>query len=486
MKNAVLFLLFSLLTAKVFSQGYNKTQIDSILAIAEQLENTDSEYGAVLGLKAYEHSKKISYSIGMAEGLLIAARKQHDSGRFEEVLKNACKAQKISVSIPDSRYLADALRLKGVGYTGLGFFDKGYAELKQAVKIAKALPGKTARSSRVGVLYNDIANNLKQGGESLDSITYYYRKGYKEFESIELNGRLKNKALALACSNLGYSFMKTNKIDSAETYLDRALVLSDIAGHDAVKVNILDGLGQLFFIKKEYELSINYFKRGVGIAKSLKNPYLLKSLYMGLSKSYEAYGDDFKAKDYLSDYAALSDSLSRIEKLALATPINNIIQENQQTHEAREYSLRLIIIYTFVFSALLIIILLYIYKKNKAQHKHSIVSQEDIKKEDDVQNTEDAICLRELVRLAALDDPLFLPSFKSAYPDFYAKLDAISPSLITAEHKLCAFLKLDFSTKEIAQIANLSVRSVQAKKYRLRKKLGIPQEDDINIWMMNL
>ncbi|MEY2917988.1 MAG: hypothetical protein RIS73_1702, partial [Bacteroidota bacterium] len=44
------------------------------------------------------------------------------------------------------------------------------------------------------------------------------------------------------------------------------------------------------------------------------------------------------------------------------------------------------------------------------------------------------------------------------------------------ELKLCAYLRMNLSTKEIAQLMNISVRGVEISRYRLRKKLGIASE----------
>jgi DNA-binding CsgD family transcriptional regulator len=45
--------------------------------------------------------------------------------------------------------------------------------------------------------------------------------------------------------------------------------------------------------------------------------------------------------------------------------------------------------------------------------------------------------------------------------------------------KLSAYLRMNLSTKEIAQLMNISVRGVEISRYRLRKKLAIPTEDSL-------
>ena len=52
------------------------------------------------------------------------------------------------------------------------------------------------------------------------------------------------------------------------------------------------------------------------------------------------------------------------------------------------------------------------------------------------------------------------------------------PDLTTADLKLCTFLRMNLNTKEIAEIMGLSVRSVESRRYRLRK-LYLSKEDDL-------
>lgn len=63
--------------------------------------------------------------------------------------------------------------------------------------------------------------------------------------------------------------------------------------------------------------------------------------------------------------------------------------------------------------------------------------------------------------------------FKSIYPTFFENLSKQFPQLSPKEHQLCAMLKLDLSSKQIADIVYISERSVETNRYRIRKKLGI-------------
>jgi len=67
--------------------------------------------------------------------------------------------------------------------------------------------------------------------------------------------------------------------------------------------------------------------------------------------------------------------------------------------------------------------------------------------------------------------------FQDVHQNFYEKLQKLFPDLTPSERKLAAFLKLNMSSKEISVITGQSIRSLEVARYRLRKKLGITNQD---------
>lgn len=94
--------------------------------------------------------------------------------------------------------------------------------------------------------------------------------------------------------------------------------------------------------------------------------------------------------------------------------------------------------------------------------------------------------LKEIVELATQNNPAFLTKFNTFDPVFSQNLLKIAPNLIATEIEFCILLRLNFETKEIARYTNTSVRAVEGKKYRIRRKLNIPSDQDINIWMTSI
>lgn len=91
-----------------------------------------------------------------------------------------------------------------------------------------------------------------------------------------------------------------------------------------------------------------------------------------------------------------------------------------------------------------------------------------------------------IILLAKNDAPLFLSYFKAMYPCFYESLMGIQPDLSISEQKFCFYLRLNFSTKEISAYTFVTPKAVQNRKNRLRKRLNIPPNIDIYIWIEKL
>lgn len=72
---------------------------------------------------------------------------------------------------------------------------------------------------------------------------------------------------------------------------------------------------------------------------------------------------------------------------------------------------------------------------------------------------------------------VFDVNFERVHVDFFNRLLEINPDLTKRELRICAFVKMDLSNKEIAPLLNISVRGVETGRYRIRKKLDIHEKN---------
>lgn len=100
--------------------------------------------------------------------------------------------------------------------------------------------------------------------------------------------------------------------------------------------------------------------------------------------------------------------------------------------------------------------------------------------------------IRKMVKVLGEDDKMdkdwehFTHHFDKVHSDFVVVLKEKYPSITPNELKLSAYLRMNLSTKEIAQLMNISVRGVEISRYRLRKKLGISSEVNLFDFLMSV
>lgn len=80
----------------------------------------------------------------------------------------------------------------------------------------------------------------------------------------------------------------------------------------------------------------------------------------------------------------------------------------------------------------------------------------------------------------------FTRHFDQVHGDFLEKLKDQYPDLTPQETKLAAYLRMNLTTKNIAQLFNISVRGVEISRYRLRKKLNLDRNTNLASFIMNL
>ena len=84
------------------------------------------------------------------------------------------------------------------------------------------------------------------------------------------------------------------------------------------------------------------------------------------------------------------------------------------------------------------------------------------------------------------DWKFFEEAFNNADKDFLHKVNELHPDLTPNDLRLCAYLRLNLSSKEIAPLLNISVRSVEVKRYRLRKKMDLQHEKSLVAYILEL
>jgi DNA-binding CsgD family transcriptional regulator len=81
---------------------------------------------------------------------------------------------------------------------------------------------------------------------------------------------------------------------------------------------------------------------------------------------------------------------------------------------------------------------------------------------------------------------IFDVNFEKINQEFFEKLKIIDPSLTKRELRLCAFIKMDLTNKEISPLLNISIRGVETARYKIRKKLKLSHDENFIYFLEGL
>ncbi|MGO4773275.1 LuxR C-terminal-related transcriptional regulator [Flavobacterium sp. W22_SRS_FK3] len=81
---------------------------------------------------------------------------------------------------------------------------------------------------------------------------------------------------------------------------------------------------------------------------------------------------------------------------------------------------------------------------------------------------------------------IFETNLNQIHNEFIINLSKKYPNLTPKDIKLCVYLKMNLSSKEIAPMMNISFRGVELHRYRLRKKLNLSQEENLSKFLLNV
>ena len=81
---------------------------------------------------------------------------------------------------------------------------------------------------------------------------------------------------------------------------------------------------------------------------------------------------------------------------------------------------------------------------------------------------------------------VFNTHVEQVHEELFRKLKVQYPELTPRELSLCAYLRMNISSKEIATLMNISTRGVEISRYRIRKKLGLDRNANLTDFMMKL
>ncbi|MCI3938605.1 hypothetical protein MQX03_15505 [Chryseobacterium aahli] len=478
----LLLILFLCFSEYIYSQ--TKEEVDIKIVSSRKLtapENKD-EYLQLMD-EIVSESSKISYAYGNAYGYYGKSKIAFNSRDFSKSTQFAKLAEKEDIDNEHLLLKIKIYQILGLNNNMIGYDNDAIKYYKKMILSAKNLKDERQSIYHENIAYNDMASLYGLKKRNMDSASYYMKKVYTNLSSYSNRDVSMNVLLGKASVALASYYDLIGKKDSSDFYLNKSR--SQVPTHipeDSKNPNVPRQLSSIYLLQgklNEAEKSNDILLKK---AEKSESAELLKEGYKRKYLISEKKGNLKTANNYLKKYTKVSDSLNSLDDMNVKKAYNNIIKEkDQQIISKAEHSRFLIMIIAFI---VIIILLLGYYAKKRSDEKRLILN----KKQSEISELEGKINLAfdEVVLLAKNNDPTFLSRFLEVYPEFGQKIINIYPGIQNSELEFCAYIRLNFSTKDIANFIFVTPKTIQMRKYRLRKKLNIPSEDDIYIWINNL
>ncbi|NPD46118.1 MULTISPECIES: tetratricopeptide repeat protein [unclassified Lentimicrobium] len=372
----------------------------------------------------------------------------------------------------------------------------------------------------------NILNNLgivHQNLQDYDSALWYYRKGL----SLARFSTEEQYFKASAYNNIGGLFLDSGNADSAYLPIKKAIEIRENLGDLYGQAASHNRLAHYFQRKENHEKARFHLYRGWDLAKEIGSIDLQNTLSENIYLYYDELLKPDSALVYYKIHNQLKEVINNTETLKQLTRLELTIKFKEKEKLAHIEQERLNSIYLFtafiLVLLLLVFILLYFFLNNRVRRlnlekhnmaltaKNSNLEKENLKKELEIRNKELTTHVMSIIRKNELigqivqllsgkmnsDNESYLHQiikdlndiqdesiwnefeirYQQVYNEFYEKLQEVSPNLSINERRLCAFLRLNMTTKDIVSITGQSQRSVEVARTRLRKKLQITNSD---------
>ncbi|MBE8722084.1 tetratricopeptide repeat protein [Sphingobacterium pedocola] len=428
------------------------------------------------------HSDKIYVQIRKATEL-------YGSGDRQQSLQIINRIEDTVLAREEYYHLSNLLRIKSVIIQQAGFKDEGLRLIDRSIHYGKKIADSDSSHYQIGYALLAKTSMVEE-----ETVRHQLKKAaYKHMSSISNRHPRQQNAMASALTSYATSLMDKKEIDSAEMYLLKALQIfpPDTLYKVSDTFYTLETIGVLYFDSGRYVEAATYFQKALRHNETEQNSYHTSRMYLRLHGAYDRMNKTTEADYYLRQYSIIKDSLDRA-KDAL---INNIAidrkSEEQFDKPQNKARIRSIVI-TLLVCISLGVFAWYIgrpFGKRKQYDKDetnpNIFTDIEPAPQSPLAPSQDQ--LLELYDLAKANNPLFLTKFCSLFTLYVDRLNQLAfPELVSSELEICAYLKLNLDTKEISRYTHRSIRSIENRRHRIRKKLNLPPDSDLKNFLLNL
>ncbi|MEM7106629.1 MAG: hypothetical protein AAF519_00290 [Bacteroidota bacterium] len=526
----VLFLAAVFISTPNYGQdlSYTDSVSNKLLDQANILRFENPDSATVLYINAIEESKVNADSAQMIQGLIYLSFHYAQNANFLAAYDGYWEALSLADQSNDSTALAQIYEGLGWLYSLFSRLETGKRYFETSAEVGKQLIARNElpESSLLNAYYglavlhrNALENELA-----------------RQYIDTCLMVKDPTNRMSEAFVNIELAFVLGNEGNYQESLQRINMYREFFAEKQPSYLVIIDSfLAGIYYENNMYDESEQYYLKALEAgAKYKSHQDLIPDIYEHLSHIYAETNRDKKAYEYLVVAKSLEEEQfgpqsENNQKILAITDKYRAKQESKQRElekqkikkleqEAEIYSLKSLLLYlTVIFLTILIFVIYRFLRTRYKAQKAAINLENKVKLEKarevlEVKNKELTASTLQLIErdelLADLRERLkaqkngengkeigklvthidinkshnwdeFNARFISVNSKFYNNLKESFPNLSQGDKKICALIKLNFSSKDMSRLLGISVESVHTTRYRLRKKLNLSRQDNL-------
>lgn len=506
--------------------GYRQGIADALDNLGVIYSRKGNDRKALSALKrSLDTNRTLENHAGIASNLLNIGGIYKQMSQYERALNYFHESLRVCEDIDLQTGVAANLSNIGLVYHEMEQYQRALEYFFRAEEINREI----GNSYNLSVTFNNIGLTYSDLGRLEESLNWHR----KSLDLKEKDGNLIGMAYSL--NNIGKTRYLMEEHEAALAALKRALELNDGQDPDLASISH-EHLARIFLDAGDFETAARHAYKTLELSLDFGSMLGEQEAYRLLSEIYSQKGDFETAFSYHRKLLDLRDSIfndrmaERIEKLR-----NRYEAEQREARisllEQERYLNRQVRNAFAVGAILLFIIAFLVYNRQKIRIRKNLVELENRRLKERQLEQELAFKKRQLTShslhlvqkntmmqelrnsirqlrsgngekagnaLQNLDNLIdysfyldedwaeFQRYFEEVHTGFFDGLKACHPTLTPKELRLCALLKLNMSSKEIASLLGISPSSVKIARYRLRKKLHLETEESLTDYLMNL
>ena len=507
------------------------------------LQNTKNQESLWSALNEYAIFETLQGNFNKAikladQGLEVATKMKHgnhivdniqrksttymDMGKLDLAMKETLNALHVLDTIRPENKLGKAIVTGDIGRIEMlrGNYKEALKPFNSALNTLKELKN----DHWTAVLYIELGN------------LHWYMKDYDEaLKNYQLSYELGEKMnrddfLASNLANMADIYSKKGDNKKALEHLLKAQDITKKIGSVNNLIINYNMLGDIYYKTKDYNKAIYNHTQAIKLADSIKALDVIRDGYSGRSKDYEKTGNYLAALQDQRQYQIYSDSLfneakaKQIDELKTQYETEKKDQQILLQEEAlsllkqkskNENLIRILLIVGLLFSLTAFYAIKQKLKRSKAEkdkvdlelafkkkelttHALHLAKKNEVleglrQKAEELKTTENnKNGYQQLIRTINFDLKddnnweNFSKYFQEVHKDFNSNVKEKFPEVTPNELRLMSLLKMNLSSKEIANILNISPDGIKKARYRLRKKLNINSDNSLQDFVLSL